>query len=141
MIDRGLISSVLLGDSLPDALSDGDNATCMSTTVGGELYRKLVEFPASLVDQSVVATTVVGQHLQCDDGLKFYVNTGAEANADMYQLVNGLKRCDLILADSTQCQFECQCPVQAGGCQLGLMHWNQRQVAPQAPQICEVLFA
>ena len=104
-------------------------------------YRELFKFSDPTTDSQNVSLTVVGEHLECDvlSGLQILVNTEDDPSEEMCQLQQELKRCRFVQREATLCKYECDCPVHAGGCQAGLLYWNQQQQMPENPwQICEI---
>ena len=95
-------------------------------------------------DAQNVSLTVVGEYLECSSsvahGLQVFMNTEDDLGEEMCQLQQELMRCRFVHREATLCQYECDCPVHAGGCQGGLLYWNQHKLRPDNPwQICEIL--
>ncbi len=130
----------------PATETDGNNSTCVNVTE--KFYRKLFQLPNPQEDIRVVTVAVVGKNLECDvnmanarNGLQVLMNTAADLGPDLCQLGQEMMRCRCVVAGSSLCEYECTCPtVEAGGCQSGMLYWNQRQPVLDNPKtICEIV--
>ena len=104
------------------------------------MFQREVTLEAADTSTSVRTVSVVGRLLQCDDShLQLFINTASVTSTDTGSQEMEMKRCRVALAETALCRFECDCPVEAGGCQDGLLWQSQRSVT--SSQICEIMLA
>ena len=109
----------------------------------GSYYRKWLLFPTPY-EEAVMLATVLGSQLHCDThrGLRLYVNSAMEdidQNTDVECQVNQeLRKCNLLSAQPSVCQYQCLCPAEGPGCQLALLYWHKQEQVPES-RLCELL--
>lgn len=127
-----------------DPLLDGSNVTCISTLTDIEIFHRKVVMESLGHLTCVINVFVVGENLECwknkgNAGLQFYINDVIDPAADMCRYGHDMNRCRFKHSEPTLCQFECDCPVNNGGCQEGLLYWKKPPLSPETPVICEVI--